>query len=118
MATLKALTEEDLLRVLVEPKNALVKQYEELFSRSGVDIRFTHRALREVAKRAVTKGTGARGLRRIMEETLLDAMYSAPQSSIKYVLVNEAVVKGDKPAFFYSRGQQVRPTASCLSRVC
>ncbi|KAK4700950.1 ATP-dependent Clp protease ATP-binding subunit ClpX, partial [Phenoliferia sp. Uapishka_3] len=106
VATLKALTEADLLRVLTEPKNALVRQYEELFRTSGVECRFTTPALREVAKLAVTKGTGARGLRRIMENVLLESMFIAPGSSIRYVLIDREVVLGQKEANFYSRGQQ------------
>lgn len=78
VATLRALTEDDLLRVLTEPKNSLVSQYEQLFLMSGVECRFTTPALRAIAKKAVAKGTGARGLRGIMEKVLLDAMFAAP----------------------------------------
>lgn len=66
VAALKTLSEDDMLRVLTEPKNALVKQYEALFEMSGVELRFTTPALREVAKAALGKNTGARGLRRIL----------------------------------------------------
>ncbi|KAI5476657.1 hypothetical protein MNV49_007435 [Pseudohyphozyma bogoriensis] len=104
-ATLRALSIADLLRVLTEPKNALVKQYEELFKAHDVEIRFTTSALEEVAKAAVGKGTGARGLRRIMEQTLLESMYATPASSVRYVLVDRDVVLGAKPATFYSRSQ-------------
>ncbi|KAM0750448.1 ClpX, ATPase regulatory subunit [Meredithblackwellia eburnea MCA 4105] len=106
VATLKALTEHDLLRVLTEPRNALVRQYEELFRSSGVELRLTTPALQEIAKQAVTKGTGARGLRRIMEALLLDSMYTAPASSIRYVLIDKVVAEGRKEAHYYSRGQK------------
>lgn len=110
VAALKPLSEDDLLRVLTEPRNALVRQYENLFSMSGVELRFTLPALREVARAAMGKATGARGLRRIMENLLLDSMYAAPDSSIRYILIDRAVARGDKPAVFYSRGQKVRPS--------
>ncbi|GAA5903113.1 hypothetical protein JCM8208_000454 [Rhodotorula glutinis] len=105
-AALRSLTEKDLMRVLTEPKNALVKQYGELFSASGVELRFTSPALRAVAAQAVQKQTGARGLRRILEDVLLDSMFDAPQSSIRYVLVTKPVVAAGEPAHYYSRGQK------------
>ncbi|GAA5944674.1 hypothetical protein JCM3775_007571 [Rhodotorula graminis] len=105
-AALRSLTEKDLMRVLTEPKNALVKQYTELFSASGVELRFTSPALRAVAAQAVQKQTGARGLRRILEDVLLDSMFDAPQSSIRYVLVTKPVVAAGEPAHYYSRGQK------------
>ncbi|BGP26117.1 ATP-binding protein [Rhodotorula toruloides] len=105
-AALKTLTEADLLRVLQEPKNALVKQYTELFAASGVQLLFTTPALRAVAALAVKKQTGARGLRRIMEQALLDSMFEAPDSSIKYVLITADVVNGKEPAKYYSRSQK------------
>ncbi|BGP33707.1 ATP-binding protein [Rhodotorula toruloides] len=105
-AALKTLTEADLLRVLQEPKNALVKQYTELFAASGVQLLFTTPALRAVAALAVKKQTGARGLRRIMEQALLDSMYEVPNSSIQYVLITAEVVNGKAPAKYYSRSQK------------
>ncbi|PLW52505.1 hypothetical protein PCANC_10614 [Puccinia coronata f. sp. avenae] len=106
LASLKALTEDDLLRVLTEPKNCLLNQYEQLFRINGVAIKFTRPAQRAIARLANQKKTGARGLRQIMEKILLDSMYSAPQSSIRYILIDEAVALGDAPAKFYSRGQE------------
>ncbi|KAL8278291.1 hypothetical protein RQP46_009323 [Phenoliferia psychrophenolica] len=109
VASLKELTEADLLRVLTEPKNALVRQYEALFRVSGVECRFTTPALREVAKLAVSKGTGARGLRRIMETVLLEPMYLCPGSSgIQFLLITKAVVLAESAALLYSRGQRVQ----------
>ncbi|GAA6023815.1 hypothetical protein JCM11491_000556 [Sporobolomyces phaffii] len=107
-AALKPLTEPDLLRILTEPKNALVRQYQELFNASGVELKFTTRALEAIAKRTVTKGTGARGLRRLMENVLLDAQYESPQSSIRYVLVTKRVVEGHEPAGYFSRAEKWR----------
>ncbi|GAA5957338.1 hypothetical protein JCM21900_000813 [Sporobolomyces salmonicolor] len=105
-AALRTLAESDLLRVLTEPKNALVKQYQTLLAASGVDLRFTTPALRAIAQQTVSKGTGARGLRRIMENILLDPMYESPQSSIRYVLITRSVALGTEPAHYYSRGQR------------
>lgn len=78
VATLSALTPADLLNILTEPKNALIKQYLELFKSSGIEIRFTRMALKEVAIKAVGKGTGARGLRGILEGVLLESMFDGP----------------------------------------
>ncbi|ORZ00520.1 P-loop containing nucleoside triphosphate hydrolase protein [Syncephalastrum racemosum] len=105
LANVNQLSEEDLVRVLTEPKNALAKQYESLFSLHNVDIRFTQKALQAIAHQAVTKQTGARGLRRLMENVLLDAMYDAPGSSIRHVLINEDVALGKSKPLYFSRGQ-------------
>lgn len=105
-AALKALSEDDLIRILKEPKFSLVQQYTDLFAASGVHLLFTSLALKAVAAQAVKKQTGARGLRRIMENVLLDSMYEAPQSSIRYVLITEAVVTSGAPAKYYSRSQK------------
>ncbi|GAA5900700.1 hypothetical protein JCM5296_006752 [Sporobolomyces johnsonii] len=106
IVALQALTESDFVRVLTEPKNALVKQYQALLAASGVDLRFTTPAIRAIAQQTVSKGTGARGLRRIMEDVLLDPMYEAPQSSIRYILITRSVALGTEPAHYYSRGQR------------
>ncbi|KAK4049831.1 ATP-binding protein [Microbotryomycetes sp. JL201] len=106
VASLQQLTKSDLLKVLTQPKNALIKQFQDLFRLSDVDLRFTTLALTEIASKAISKGTGARGLRAILENVLLDPMYDVPHSSIKYVLIDKDVVKGSKPALYYSRGQK------------
>lgn len=80
VVTLTSLTASDLLRILTEPRNALVKQYQALFKRSGVELRFTNLALKVIADRAVVQGSGARGLRRAMEDILLDSMFEVPES--------------------------------------
>lgn len=105
VASLAPLSEDDLVRVLTEPRNALMRQYTSLMRADGVELRLTPRALREVARAASQKGTGARGLRRAMEHVLLEPMYDAPESSIRYVLIDASVVRGEREAHYYSRGQ-------------
>ncbi|KAL6720237.1 ATP-binding protein [Lecanora helva] len=107
-AALSALDEEALVRVLTEPRNSLMKQYEQLFSLSGVELRFTSGALREVAKSALGMGTGARGLRTVCERLLTETMFEAPGSSIKYVLITEAVAQRKSAPVYLARGQQNR----------
>ncbi len=94
IAVLDELTEEELIRVLVEPRNALVKQYKKLFEMEGVELEFTEDALVEIAREAIRRKTGARGLRAIMEEIMLDVMFEIPSKrDVKKVLVNAQVVK-------------------------
>ncbi|KZW04089.1 ClpX, ATPase regulatory subunit [Exidia glandulosa HHB12029] len=104
IATLQPLSQNDLLRILMDVKGSLVSQYTALFGYSGVEIRFTTRSLREVAKRAMARGGGARGLRAIMENVLLESMYEVPGSSIRHVLITEDVVRGRSKALYWSRG--------------
>jgi ATP-dependent Clp protease ATP-binding subunit ClpX len=75
---LNALSEDDLLRILTEPRNAMVRQYQKLLAMEGIDLRFSAEALREMARRAAGRGTGARGLRSMLEAVMLDVMYEAP----------------------------------------
>ncbi|KAI9671206.1 MAG: hypothetical protein M1817_003713 [Caeruleum heppii] len=103
---LAALDEEALVRVLTEPRNSLMRQYEQLFQLSGVELRCTSSALREIAKAALGMGTGARGLRTVLERLLGDAMFEAPGSSIKYILVTEAVAQKKQAPVYLPRGQQ------------
>jgi ATP-dependent Clp protease ATP-binding subunit ClpX len=102
---LSPLSEESLVRVLTEPKNALLKQFEVRFSLSGIELRFTTGAIREVAKRAAGLGTGARGLLGVLEGVLRESMFEAPGSSTKYVLVTSDVIKGNSAPVHLSRGQ-------------
>lgn len=103
IAVLDELTEEDLVRVLVEPKNALVKQYKKLFEMEGVQLEFTEDAIREIAREAMRRKTGARGLRAIMEEIMLDVMFELPsRRDVKKVVVNADVVKSKvKPLYLF-----------------
>lgn len=101
IATLEELDEESLVRVLTEPKNALLKQYQALFSMEQVDLEFTKEALIAIAKKSVERRTGARGLRAIMENVLLDSMYQVPSSTnIKKVLVDEKTINEQSPPEF------------------
>ncbi len=93
VAHVEELTEEDLIRILTEPKNALVKQYQRLFSLEGVQLTFDDEALNAIAEQAIERGTGARGLRSIMEGLLLDLMYDLPgRTDVDEVVVTEAAV--------------------------
>ncbi len=96
LASVEELTEEDLIRILTEPKNALVKQYHRLFELEGVELEFTEDALVTTARQAIERGTGARGLRSILEGLLLDTMYELPSATdIESVVVTEETVRGD-----------------------
>ncbi len=105
IATLDELKEDDLVRILVEPKNALVKQYKKLLSFDGVDLEFTEGALREIAKEAIRRRTGARGLRAIMEEIMSDIMFEIPSlGNVKKVIVDEDTVRRkEKPKLIYEK---------------
>ena len=95
--TLDLLTEKDLVRILTEPKNALVKQYEKLFDLDGVELEFDEDAVLELAKQAEMKKTGARGLRAIMENSLMETMYKAPSNpELKKVEISAAVIRGEE----------------------
>jgi len=103
LATLTDLDEDALVTILTEPKNALVKQYQRLFEIEGVSLTFTEDSLRAIARRAIKRKTGARGLRSIMEDILLDTMFELPgMSSVDEVVVNEEAVNvGSKPLLVY-----------------
>jgi len=103
IATLEELDEEALMEILVEPKNALTKQYSKLFEMEGVELDFRESALREIAKKAMVRKTGARGLRTIMEQILLDTMYELPSlSEVSKVVVDDKVIKGEsEPMYIY-----------------
>lgn len=95
---LDELTEDDLIRVLTEPKNALVRQYQKLFELDKVTLRFTQDALQAVARAAIDQKTGARGLRNVLENTMLDIMYSLPtERGLLECVINAAVVEKNKP---------------------
>jgi ATP-dependent Clp protease ATP-binding subunit ClpX len=104
IATLRDLDEDALVTILTEPKNALVKQYERLFELEDTQLNFTDDALRAIAKRAILRKTGARGLRSIMEDILLDTMFDLPGlDSVKEVVVNEEAVNSDtQPLMIHS----------------
>ncbi|TFY72104.1 hypothetical protein EVG20_g903 [Dentipellis fragilis] len=103
--TLSPLTPGDLRRVLTEVRGSLISQYTALFAYSGVEIRFTTGALNAICLKAAERGGGARGLRGIMEQLLLEPMYEAPGSNIGYVLINRDVVQGKEGALYWSQGE-------------
>lgn len=104
-AALATLTQALLVRILTEPRNSLLAQYTTLFSLSGIELRFTTLALHKVAANAFQMGTGARALRTEMETILSDAMFEAPGSSVKFVLVTEAVADRKEKPIYLARGQ-------------
>lgn len=100
VATLNELDEEALVQILTEPKNSLTKQYQKLFDMEGVELDFREDALRAVARKAMERKTGARGLRSIMEATLLDTMYQIPsEHDVTKVVIDESVISGDSEPF-------------------
>ena len=107
-ATLEELDEDALISILTEPKNALIKQYGKLFEMEGVDLEFREEALRSVARKAMKRKTGARGLRSILENILLDTMYDLPSlSEVKKVVVDEGVIEGEsEPLLIYESTEQ------------
>ncbi|MCC5959304.1 MAG: ATP-dependent Clp protease ATP-binding subunit ClpX [Rhodobacteraceae bacterium] len=108
IATLMDLDEDALVTILTEPKNALVKQYQKLFDIEGVDLNFTDEALRAIAKRAIARKTGARGLRSIMEDILLDTMFDLPSlENVSEVVVNEEAVSSEAtPLIIYAEAKK------------
>lgn len=114
IATLGDLTEEALIEILSKPKNALAKQYTKMLEMEGVKLRFQDEALKAIAKKALVRKTGARGLRSIMESILLDTMYELPSlTSVQEVVITADVVEGRaRPLFTYSDKGQVQQSAS------
>jgi len=105
---LSSLDEEALVRILTEPKNALVKQYQRYFAMDGVELTFTDDALRAIAQQAIKHKTGARGLRTVLEDALMDVMYEIPsRGDVKKCIVNaDTITKGQRPLLL-TRGGQV-----------
>ena len=100
VATLNEITKEDMIKILTEPKNAILKQYQKLFAIDGVTLKFDDDALAEVANLAIERKTGARGLRSIMEEIMIDVMYDLPEFAGYEIVISKEVVKdGAKPIF-------------------
>ncbi len=111
VATLEELDEAALMSILTEPKNALTKQYAKLFEMEGVELQIRPDGLRAIAKKAMDRKTGARGLRTIVESILLDAMYELPSmENVSLVVVDEAVVKGEtKPYIVFAQDEEPLP---------
>ncbi len=92
IASLNEITEEDMVRILTEPKNSLIKQYKKLFSIDNVELNFEDDALKAIAKKSIKRKTGARGLRAILEENMIDIMYELPEYGGYEVLITKAVI--------------------------
>src|SRR3989449_2855603 len=109
VATLEELDETALIQILVEPKNALIKQYHKIFRMEGVELEVREQALQAIASRALARKTGARGLRSILEQVLLDVMYDLPsQANLSRVIVDEATIANDgKPLLMFAEQPKV-----------
>jgi ATP-dependent Clp protease ATP-binding subunit ClpX len=104
VATLSELSEDALVQILTEPKNALVKQYSKLLAMEGVDLEIRPSALRAIAKRALARKTGARGLRSILEQSLIDTMFELPNTAnVDKVVVDESTIEENKPPLLVYR---------------
>ena len=104
ITTLKELNEEMLIKIMTEPKNALIKQFQALFKMDGINIEFKNDALKEISKLAVEQNTGARGLRTIIEDTLMELMYSSPDNkNLETIIINkDAITKKSEPILIFS----------------
>ena len=113
VATLEELDEQALMRILTEPKNALVKQYQRLFQMEGCDLELREDALKSISHKAMERKTGARGLRTIMEQVLLDIMYDLPSMDhVSKVVVDGSVIAGENPPFVIYEGIEKQAAGS------
>jgi ATP-dependent Clp protease ATP-binding subunit ClpX len=114
LAVLNELDESQLVQILTEPRNAITKQYAKLFEMEGCELVFRENALRAVARKAVERKTGARGLRSILEHVLLDTMYELPSmDNVAKVVVDDTAIEGEsKPLIIYESSEQQRPKAA------
>ena len=104
IATLAELSEEALVQILTEPKNALVKQYAQLLNMEGVDLEIRPAALKAIARKALVRKTGARGLRSILENTLIDTMFELPSASnVEKVVIDESTIEENQPPLLVYR---------------
>ncbi len=108
IASLNEITEDDMVRILTEPKNSIIKQYKKLFSIDNVELNFEEDALRAIAKKSIKRKTGARGLRAILEENMIDIMYELPEYSGYEVLITKAVIdEGEPPVYIKKHSKQI-----------
>jgi ATP-dependent Clp protease ATP-binding subunit ClpX len=109
VATLAELSEEALIQILLEPKNALIKQYSKLLDMEGAELEVRPAALHAIAKKAIARKTGARGLRSIIEHALLEVMFELPnqQNVAKVVIDENTITNGAKPLLIYHEPQKV-----------
>lgn len=113
IATLAPLKEDALMEILTRPKNAITKQYQKLFSFEGVDLRFTDEALKAIAREALKRKTGARGLRGVIESSMLDVMYDVPGlTNVKEVIIDEKVIQEmSQPKMVYYTDEEMKAKA-------
>ena len=113
VATLDELREDALIQILIEPKNALIKQYQTLFAMENVELEIRPAALTAIAKKAIKRKTGARGLRSILEQALLDTMFDLPGlSNVTKVVIDESAINGDgRPLLIYGEAQKLASSA-------
>ena len=113
VATLEELDEAALIEILTKPKNAIIKQFHRLFDMEGVDIEFRPDALSAIAQKAMERKTGARGLRTILENVLLDAMYEVPSmDELSKVVIDDAVIRGDSEPYMIYENAEFKKAAS------
>ena len=110
VATLEELDEKGLVRVLTEPRNSLIKQYEKLLSFERVELKVTDSALGAIAQKAIAQKTGARGLRSVLEEVMLDLMYELPSlKNVKECILTEDVINGSvSPILLYESNKEMK----------
>ena len=110
IATMEELVEEDLIRILKEPRNALTKQYMKLFEFEGITLRFTEGSLEAIAEKAMARKSGARGLRSVMEEAMLDVMYELPsdEHATECVINEQVITKGEYPLVLYENSETLK----------
>ncbi len=108
IATMEELEEDDLIRILKEPKNALTKQYRKLFEFEGIALRFTEGALQAIAQKALERKSGARGLRSVMEEAMLDVMYELPsdEHATECLINKQVILDGEYPVILYENSKK------------
>jgi ATP-dependent Clp protease ATP-binding subunit ClpX len=112
VATLEELDEQALMQILTEPKNALIKQYQKLFEMEECELEFREEALYTIAKKAMERKTGARGLRTILETVLLDTMYELPgMKDVSKVMIDEAVINGEAKPYLVYEGNEYKKAA-------
>ena len=104
VATLNEITEDDMVHILTEPKNALIKQYIKLFEMDDVKLEFEKDALKELARLAIARKTGARGLRSILEDIMLDIMFDLPKYKNKTITITKEVVQKQKNQKLHKKG--------------
>jgi ATP-dependent Clp protease ATP-binding subunit ClpX len=108
IASLNEITEDDMVRILTEPKNSIIKQYKKLFSIDNVELNFEEDALRAIATKSIKRKTGARGLRAILEENMIDIMYELPEYGGYEVVVTKAVIDdGESPVYIKKKSKQI-----------